>query len=352
VPAVTVATPLTRNIADQTKFWGQFSAVDRVEIRAQVGGTLSEIHFKDGQIVHQRDLLFVIDPQPYEIALNEAAASVKAAEAHLKLSKVELWRAQQLKKSDFGSAETVDQREADQEAAEATLETARQTVADAELNLTYCHVTAPFTGKISNHQVSVGNLVSGSRAGTSPTTLLTTIVSLDPIYLDFDMSESEYLSFLRARASSSSLQHVSFRLTNETSYSHTATLDFIDNSINKSSGTIHVRATVQNPSLEYVPGEFAYLEVTTRAPYPALLIPDSAITPDQSEHFVMTVGRDGSVVPKKVTLGGTFEGLRIVRTGLSAEDRVVLNGFPYAVPGAKVRPQVAAVSAASTKSPD
>ncbi len=196
-PAVTVSLPLVRGVVPHTTFLGQFSAVDQVELRAQVGGILTEIHFADGQIVHKGDLLFVIDPRPYQIRLEQAVAQYRAATAQLTLADSELWRAQQLKHTDFGTAQAVDRSSATQLSDQATLDQARAAIDDAQLDLEYCRVTAPFTGRISAHQASVGSLVSGSRGGTGTSTLLTTLVSLDPIHLDFDMSEADYLAYAR-----------------------------------------------------------------------------------------------------------------------------------------------------------
>ncbi len=188
-PQVTVSLPLRQTVSATGRFLGQFSAVDSVELRAQVGGTLTAIEFRDGQIVRKGDPLFVIDPRPFQIGLDRAVAQFQTAQAKETLSKAELWRAQQLKRTDFGTAESVDERAADQRSARAAIETAKAAIMDARLDLEFSRVTAPFTGRIGAHLVSVGSLVSGSRGGTSPTTLLATIVSLDPIHLDFDMSE-------------------------------------------------------------------------------------------------------------------------------------------------------------------
>src|SRR5690348_1493881 len=197
-PLVTVSPPLQRTVQTTARFLGQFSAVDTVELRAQVGGTLTSIDFKDGQIVHKGDLLFVIDPRPFQIRLDQAVAQLNTAEAKETLSQVELWRAQQLKQTSFGTAETVDQRAADLRTNQAAIQTAKAAIGDARLDLEFSRVTAPFTGRIGRHLESVGNLVSGSRGGAGPTTLLATIVSLDPIYLDFDMSESDYRAWQRS----------------------------------------------------------------------------------------------------------------------------------------------------------
>ncbi len=343
--SVTVSAPLQRSVAERTSFLGQFSAVDRVELRAQVGGTLQQINFQDGQIVHKGDLLFVIDPRPYEIRAAQAQASIQSAEARLGLTGSELWRAQQLKRTDFGTAENVDQRSSDQKNATATLDQAQASLRDAALDIEFSHITAPFTGRIGAHLVSVGNLVSGSRGGTSATTLLATVVSLDPIHLDFDMSEGDYLAFARARAHLPGplADQVEISLGDEDHYTRRGTLDFIDNALDRSSGTIHARVTVPNPDLFLVPGEFARLRLTVAPPAPLLLIPADAVVPDQSQNLVMTVTPDGTVVPKIVTLGGTRGGLRVVTSGLTPADRIIINGLMHAMPGTKVAPQNGAI---------
>jgi RND family efflux transporter MFP subunit len=342
---VTVSEPLERRIAERSGFLGQFSAVDRVELRAQVGGTLTEIHFQDGQIVHKGDLLFVIDPRPYQIKFAQAQAQVQSAQARLALTGSELWRAQQLKQTSFGTAETVDQRVSDQRNAQAALDQAQAAVRDAALDLEFSHVVAPFTGRIGAHQVSIGNLVSGSRAGTTATTLLATLVSLDPIHLDFDMSESDYLAYARARARAGEklADSVDVSLGDENKYDRHGTLDFIDNSLDRASGTIHARATVPNPDLFLVPGEFARLRLTVAQPAPVLMVPADAVVPDQSQTLVMTVAPDNSVVPKIVTLGGTRGGLRVVTAGLQPTDKVIVDGLMHAMPGAKVVPEAGTI---------
>jgi RND family efflux transporter MFP subunit len=198
-PVVTVGTPLQRGVDTRLQFLGQFSAVDSVELRAQVGGTLTKIGFKDGDIVHKGDLLFVIDPTPYQIKLSEATAQLESAHARLDLASRELVRAQTLKRTGFGTIENADQRAAEQRADQAAVDDAEALVRDARFDLDHCYITAPFTGRIGSHLVSVGNLVAGSRAASSPTTLLATLVSIDPIYLNFDMSEADYMTFLRRR---------------------------------------------------------------------------------------------------------------------------------------------------------
>ena len=337
-PQVTVSRPLQQTVQTISRFLGQFSAVDSVELRAQVGGTLSTIEFQDGQIVHKGDPLFVIDPRPFQIRLDQAVAQLQTAEAKEALSEAELWRAQQLKRTDFGTAESVDSRAADQRSAKAAIDTAKAAIMDAQLDLEFSRVSAPFTGRIGAHLVSIGSLVSGSRGGTSPTTLMATIVSLDPIYIDFDMSEADYLAYQQASHGAAPRSDVAISIDGDAHFDRHGTLDFIDNAVNRSSGTIHARATVPNPDLTITPGQFARLRVSLGQPAPALLVPPSAVVPDQSRQIVMTVAADGTVVPKVVETGGLYNGLRIVQSGLAADDRVVIDGLVRVRPGAKVAP--------------
>ena len=339
-PQVTVSRPLSETVAATTGFLGQFSAVDSVQLRAQVGGTLTQIHFKDGQIVHQGDLLFVIDPRPYQIRLEEAVAQYQTAQARVTLAQSELWRAEQLKRTDFGTAENVDVQSANQRTADAAVDAAKAAIMDARLDLEFSHITAPFTGRIGNHQVSVGNLVSGSRGGTGPTTLLATIVSLDPIYLDFDMSEADYLAWQRDNPAGTGLPHgeVTISLDGDGNYDRHGTLDFIDNALNRGSGTIHARVTVPNHDLSITPGQFARLLLVTGHPAPSLLVPAAAVMPDQSANVVMTVAADGTVAPRQVKAGELWHGLRVIERGLTADDRVIIDGQMRARPGGKVTP--------------
>lgn len=345
LPLVTVSKPLQRAVDTRLGFLGQFSAVDRIELRAQVGGILTEIHFQDGQIVHKGDLLFVIDPRPYEIKLAQANAQLQTAKARVALANNQLSRAQSLRHHEFATQETVDQRTSDQDASAAAVEDAKARVRDAQLDLEYCRVTAPFTGRIGARQVSVGSLVAGSRAAISPTTLLATLVSLDPLYLDFDMSESDYLTFARERARLAGPlgDRVLIGLSDENSLKREGTLDFVDNSLDRSSGTIHARATVPNHDLFLAPGQFARLRVTVAPPAQVALLPDSAVVLDQSQHLVMTVAPDGTVTPKIVQTGELRGGLRVIRSGLDPSDRVVVDGLVRAIPGTKVAPEDGAV---------
>lgn len=337
-PSVAISAPLQRDIEGRLGFLGQFSAVNRVELRAQVGGTLTQINFKDGDIVHKGDVLFEIDPEPYQIKLSQATAGLESANARLALATRELARAQELQRSEAGTVENVDQKVAEQRAAQAAVDNANALVRDARFDMDRCKITAPFTGRIGTHLVSAGNLVSGSRAGSGPTTLLATIVSLDPIYLDFDISENDYAAFQHSRENQKGplADEVNISPTGDSNYARTGTLNFIDNTLDRSSGTIHARATIPNSDLSLTPGGFARLRLATTAPQPALLVPDAAVLQDQTDHMVYVVGEDNVATPRKVEVGDLRGGLRVIRSGLALTDRIVIDGIPAVRPGSKI----------------
>ena len=335
-PQVTVSAPLQRTVQATSRLLGQFAAVNSVELRAQVGGTLSAIEFKDGQTVRAGDPLFSIDPRPFQIRLDTAIAQLQNAQAKQVLTATELWRAQQLKRTDFGSMQNVDTRAADDRSAQAAIQTAQSAIMDARLDLEFAKITAPFDGRMSARLVSLGSLVSGSRGGTGQSTLLTTIVSLDPIYLTFDMSEADYAAYQKAHHDGAPPSDVAISQYGDGHFDRHGTLDFIDNAVNRSSGTIRARATVPNTDLSITPGQFARLRLSLGTPGPAMLVPAAAVVPDQSRQIVMTVAPDGTVVPKLVDVGDLEQGLRVIRSGLTPADQVVIDGLVRVRPGAKV----------------
>ncbi len=337
-PAVTVSLPLQRTLAQSSDFTGQFSAVDQVDLRAQVGGYLTEIHFTDGQLVHKGDLLFVIDPRPYEIARQQAIAQYQTAMAALDLANKEVARSTVLHRNDYASGETLDQRTQVQQAATAAIEQGKAAIQSAQLNLDFTRITAPFTGRIGARLVSLGSLVSGGANSTG----LASIVSLDPIHLDFDMSEADSLAYQRYLATKQPGidRSVKVSLSDEADWPRRGVLDFLDNQVDRGSGTMHARATVANPDLLIAPGQFARLQLLISAPRPVLLVPDAALVTDQSRKLLMVVAPDGTVAPRPVTIGA-LEGdhLRVVTGGLAATDQVVIRGLMRVRPGAKVTPQ-------------
>jgi multidrug efflux system membrane fusion protein len=348
-PSVAVSVPLQRNMESRLNFLGQFSAVNQVELRAQVGGTLTQIHFKDGDIVHQGDLLFTVDPVPYEIKSSQATAQLESANARLELATQELVRAETLKSTDAGSTQNVEQRAAEKREAQAAVAAAKAIARDARFDLDHCRITAPFTGRIGTHLVSVGNLVAGSRGASSPTTLLTTLVSADPMYLNFDMSESDYMAFARGHQKQQGplADKIDIALSDETNFSRQGTLNFIDNTLDRSSGTIHARAIVPNHDLLLTPGGFARVRLATSKATSVLLVPDASVIPDQSDHIVLTVGTDNIVKPKVVQVGDLRGGLRVIRSGLAPTDKVIIDGIPTAAPGSTVAPHAGTIKLGS-----
>jgi RND family efflux transporter MFP subunit len=352
-PAVTVAKPIVRELREWRDFTGQFEARESVEIRARVSGYLESVNFTDGQLVKKGDLLFVIEPKPFEIALESAKAQFAQAEAQVDLANVQLARTAQLRKNDYASQETYDERAAQVNIAKASLDSAQAAVSQAQLNLDYTRVTAPVSGRVSTHEVSVGNLVMGGTGGS--TTLLTTIVSLDPIWLSFNVSEGDGMTYKRLvqkgeiKSARDSAVEVEGQLMDEKTWTLKGTINFVDNQYDRSSGTIRVRATFANPDLFITPGQFGRVRVPISQEKPTLLVPDAAVVTDQSVKMLFVVAPDGTVVPKPVDLGSvTEDGLRIIHTGITADDQVIINGLLRARPGQKVTPEEGKIQTQNT----
>lgn len=326
-----------------------------MEIRARVPGYLQSIHFQDGQIVQKGALLFVIDPRPYEAALASAKAQLAQSNARLDLANQQLARAGALRQRDVLSASTYDERVQEVRVAAAGVEVSKSAVETAELDLEFTRITAPVSGRVSQREVSIGNLIAGGTGGAP--TLLTTIVSLDPIYFNFDMSESDFLAYQRATARGLLAQQrdgavgVQARLFDERDWPLEGRIDFVDNQVDRGAGTIRVRAVFDNPTMMLTPGQFGRLRLPGSERYTATLVPDSAIVSDQSSKIVLTVAEDGTVVPKPVRPGPIEDGLRIIRSGLEPTDRVIISGIVRARPGSKVTPQDGEIQAEQVASP-
>jgi RND family efflux transporter MFP subunit len=354
MPTVTVSAPLHREVVEYDEYTGQFAAVEYVELRARVSGYLQSHHFEEGQIVNEGDLLFVIDPRPFEAALASARGQLKQAEARVDLANRQLARAGKLRERDFVAASAYDERLQEQRVSVAAVEIAKAAVRTAELDVEFSRILAPVSGRISRREVSDGNLVSGGSGNGN--TLLTTIVSPDPIYFAFDMSEADFTAYQRA-VQAGKLQStrdavpVFARLRDEPEWPREGRLDFVDNQVNRSAGTIGVRAVFPNPDGFLTPGQFGRIRLPGSEPYKALLVPDSAILTDQSQKIVMTVGPDGTVTPKVVRPGAMYDGLRIIRAGLAPDDKVIINGLVRARAGGKVTPQVGEINGAGERRP-
>jgi RND family efflux transporter MFP subunit len=344
-PPVTVARPVSRTVTDWDEFTGRFEAVEEVQVRARVGGFVTNVEFRDGAIVKAGDLLYLIDARPFEAVAEQAEGQLSDARAKAELAKRELDRGLTLNQSQAVSDSIVDQRRQALQAARAAETQAEGTLKAAKLNVEFTHVQAPITGRASRHLVSVGNLVQGSDSGAA--TLLTSIVSLDPIYIYFDMDEATYqknnrLYFEGKRPSSRETPNpVQVTLTGETKPSHDGKMDFLDNRLDLSTGTLRSRAVIPNKDFSILPGQFGRVRLIGSAPYEALLLPDTAIATDQSRKIVFVVKDDNTVEARPVTLGPLDDGLRVIREGLKADDRVVVDGLQRARVGAKVTPHEA-----------
>jgi RND family efflux transporter MFP subunit len=344
-PPVTVANPLVMPITEWYEFTGRFEATEQVEVRARVSGYLEEIRFEDGEMVEQGQVLFVIDRRPYQAAVEQLRAQLTSAGARVDLAAAELERAEQLVNNENISRSTYDQRMQQKRVAEAAQVMAAAALREAHLDLAFTEVRAPISGRISDRRVDIGNLVSGDPGAT----LLTTIVALDPIHFVFDMSEADYLGFQRAvgegelPSARDRSTEVQLRLPDEPdteTWPRTGHMDFVDNRIDESAGTIRARAELANPGNFITPGQFGQLRLPGSPRYEAILVPDSAIVADQASKVVLTVTEDGTVEPRAIREGPRYAGgLRIVRRGLEPSDRIVINGLMRARPGAKVDPQ-------------
>ena len=343
-PTVTVSQPLQKEVVDWDDYVGRFEAVDQVDVRPRVSGYLQTIGFKDGEIVKKGQLLFVIDPRPFQAALDQAKAQAERAQATLTNARTALTRGQALLAARAISQEELDNRQATERQATADLAAGQANVRNAELNLAYTQVEAPLAGRVSDRRVAVGNLVNAD------TTILTTLVSLNPIRFTFDGSEALYLKYQRdngqgARKSSRDAANpVLIRLQDEAEYRWKGRMDFVDNALNTNSGTIRGRAVVDNPGNFLTPGMFGHLRLLGSAPYKALLVPEQAVLSDQTNQIVYVLDDQDVVRQRTIDPGPLTGGLRVVRAGLKPGDRVVIDGLQRVRPGAKARPAPGAIS--------
>ncbi len=327
-PEVTVANPLQKDIVEWDEYTGRFQAVERVDIHARVSGYLEEIAFEDGQLVEAGQTLFIIDRRPFTIALNRAQAQFEFAQK-------EFNRFQSLERTNAASQARLDQ------AAEA-LRSARADLQQAQLDLEFAVVKAPISGRISEATIDAGNLVSGDAQSGEP---LTTIVSINPIHFYFEASEQQFLKYSRlnqsgARAGSRDAANPIFiKLQDEKEFAHVGRMDFVDNEIDESTGTILGQAILDNPDDFLTPGVFGRARLLGSGIYEATLVPDHAVGTDQSRKFVMIVNADGAAERRFVELGPLRDsGLRIIRSGLDGSERVIINGLQRARPGTPVTP--------------
>jgi RND family efflux transporter MFP subunit len=336
-PQVNVAQVIERSVNEFDEFTGRFEAIERVEVRPRVSGYISSINFAEGKEVKKGDVLFVIDPRPYEAEYKHAKAQLEQARSQLSLAKSERERAVKLVQSHAISQEEFDTRTASSEQASANVDAAEAALDSAALNLTFTRVTAPISGRISKAQVTTGNLVTAGQ------TMLTTLVSLDPIYVTFDDDEQGYLKYMKqahkdGRAVANESNTVLVGLADESGYPHTGTMVFVDNELDPSTGTIRGRAKLDNHDRQFTPGLFARIKLLGRDKYDALLINDSAIGTDQNVKYVFVVGADNKIQYRPVKLGPIVDGLRVIRDGLQQGETIVVNGLQRVRPGVAVTP--------------
>ncbi|MCW5732556.1 MAG: efflux RND transporter periplasmic adaptor subunit [Enhydrobacter sp.] len=346
---VSVSEPVAKRVTQWDEYSGRFEAVATVEVRARVSGFIDKLHFKDGQWVNEGDPLFTIDQRPYEIAVDVAAADVARNKAQVELAELQVGRGAALIGSRTITEADNDTRKSNLAVAKAQLKAAEAAQRNAQLNLEWTRVTAPLSGRISDRKVDAGNLIQGGQSGA---TLLATIVSTDPIRFVFDVSEADHLRYQRlflagerAQAGSSAIP-VRIKLADEADWKRTGKVDFVDNSLSPRSGTIRTRAIVENKDRLLTPGVFGRVQLYG-GEYDALLIPDSAVISDQARKIVFVVAKDDVVQARPITLGPLVDGLRVVRDGLKADERVVLDGLanPMVRPGAKIAPQKGQITA-------
>lgn len=341
---VTVAPPTKRTVTDYDEYVGRFIAVNSVEVRARVSGYLDSVDFKDGQLVKDGDLLFTIDKRPFQNAVAQARATLAAAQSNLAFTEADYTRGQQLVKEKTITDQTFEQRSQAFRNARAAVSGAEAQVRTAELDLEFTELRAPIPGRIGDRRVTPGNLVTGGTGGN--TTLLATIVSTDPIYFEFTFDEASYLRYERNAGTGADIASrgasvpVGLKLIDEKDFSHDGRMDFVDNVIDRTSGTIRGRAVFANANGVFTPGMFGRVRVPATSPYEALLVPDTAIGSEQARKYVLVVDAQNKTVQKYVTLGQLIDGkLRVIKEGLAADDKVIVNGIARVRPGQAVAPQ-------------
>jgi RND family efflux transporter MFP subunit len=316
-PQVSVAKPVQKLVTDHDEYVGRFVALDFVEVRARVSGYLEKIHFKDGQLVKEGDPLFTIDPRPFRATLEQAKSAVEQAKANLAFAESDLKRGESLRTGTTITQQALDQRLQASRVAAAAVTSQEAALQQAELDLSFTELKAPISGRIGDRRVSVGNLVSGGSSGS--TTLLATIASIDPIRFEFTMDEASYLRYLRMAGAAASSEAdrgmtlpVRLKLIDEDAYTHEGKIDFVDNAIDRSSGTIRGRALFANADGKLTPGMFGRVQIATSAPTAALLVPDAAIATEQVKKFVYVLNGENVVTPKYVTPGQLIGNMRVV----------------------------------------
>jgi membrane fusion protein, multidrug efflux system len=342
-PPVSVAAVIEKRVNDWDEFTGRLEAIDTVDVRPRVSGYIERVAFREGSEVEPGDLLFEIDARPFQTELNRVEAELARARSQFELAESQLRRAEQLLQQNFISQQAYDDRTSASREAAANVKAAEAAVASARLNLDYTKVRSPVAGRVGRAEVTIGNLVTG--LGGPNATLLTTVVSLDPIYAYFDVDEHVYLKYgdlARTGARPNSRTHRSaiyLGLADEQGFPHHGYVDFVDNQLNPQTGTIRARAVFENKERTFTPGLFARLKLIGSGAYDAVLIDDRAVGTDQSKRFVLVVGADNKAMYRQVVLGPIVDNLRVIKQGLKPGDVIVVNGLQRVRPGESVTPQ-------------
>jgi RND family efflux transporter MFP subunit len=349
-PAVTVTLPVERTVVRWNGYSGYLSSPQTANVKARVSGLIIAAPFKEGALVHQGDLLFKIDPRPFQADLDNKRAAVAQAKATSDQAKLHFQRYAALIGAKVVSAETYDEAKAEAEEAQASLSAAEAALETARLNLRWTDVRAPISGRISKINVTVGNLVSG---GSEQAMTLTTIVSVDPMYCYINVPESTALRYQEMALAENQASVAGarvpclVRVDDESGFPHRGVIDFIDNQVDVNTGTVQMRCVLPNPAGFLTPGLFALTRIPVSGRYQALLIPDAAVNSDQNERYLLIVGANNVVQRRKVTLGALFGDLRAISTGLKPDERVIVNGMQFAMPGRKVNPHEVPISSES-----
>ncbi|KMO40677.1 hemolysin secretion protein D [Methylobacterium tarhaniae] len=339
-PTVTVAKPVVKEVVEHDDFTGRFNAIEYVEVRARVTGYLQKIHFQDGAVVKKGELLFTIDRRPYKAALDQATAALDSAKARLNFTQTDLERAQTLSRSGNISEQVTDQRRQNSLTAQADVDNATAALRQAQLNYDFTEVRSPIDGRISQRNVTEGNIVITDQ------TMLTTIVSLDPIYFSYTVDERSFLAYqntLKIGMGATQNEHTApilVALTGEAKPTRKGVLNFVDNRVDEATGTVLLRATVENPDRFIKPGLFGIVSMPASKPYRGILIPDDAIGANQDKRLVYVLGPDNVIQPRNIRPGPKIDGYRVVRDGLKGDETIVINGLTRVRPGAKVTPEV------------
>jgi membrane fusion protein, multidrug efflux system len=346
-PEVSVAEVICKQIGDSDEFTGRLEAVHAVEVRPRVSGYLQSVHFKEGEIVREGDLLFQIDPRPFQAEVDRLKGELSQARAQRSRAQSDFERAERLHNNDGMSAEEYDRRAAVRNEAEARIAATEAALRGAELNLEFTRVTAPITGRVGRAEITEGNLVEGGAGQIKP---LTTLVSLDPIYVYFDVDEQTYLKYARVTQTRGTTSHdlrgaALLGLADEDAFPHVGQVSFVDNQVSSSTGTIRLRATFTNKNLALTPGLFARIRLQGGSAQSGCLARDEAVITDLNQKYVFVLGKNNTIEYRPVKLGPMAEGLRVVRDGLQERDVIVVSGLQRVRPGASVTPKMVSMAA-------